>query len=67
MNHIYALTIEQIILLLEKVTNTKYINKNELISILINKNYNKLIKRAKKEKAQLLDLKGIRPYTRRGV
>ena len=52
------LTIEQIILLLEKVTNTKYINKNELISILINKNYNKLIKRAKKEN-NLKEVKNI--------
>ena len=71
-------TTEQIkLLLLEQVTNKQNISINDLINILINKEYNKLIKRAKKEH-NLTELKNIlwkiyeiyqeyNPYNKSGI
>ena len=44
----FSLTVEQIERLLEEVNNPMYVDKKNLVTFLMNKKYNKLIKRAKK-------------------
>ncbi len=46
--HYFSLTVEQIERLLKEVKNPKYLNKNILVTNLMNKKYNKLIRRSEK-------------------